>query len=271
MRRVSVGIASALLLASCTRTPETPVIVVHAAIRAVPSTLSLMLGAGMAFRPSALLGTYIASYLGQGTSLSRSAIVGAQQQIALFFERTAQENESYQILQDIGSALSVNIQDMLNRSTNRARDLDGYVDALRTLAAAAQRQHEALDSQLDTANETLREKRRHHSDLQRELTKSIRDKDYVTAGGLQDGVNDAQTEVAIAEADVKELRNIIALYDDVLELAEIRTSAIVANRDVLIAGVKVVDVPGIADIGVVQGNPERLRNRPTNGGTFGGL
>lgn len=267
--KASVGITSALLLASCVSQPEAPAAAVHAAIRAIPSATYLMLGGGMPMRPSALLGPYVASYLGQGFSLSRSALVGVQQQIALFFEETAQENESYQILQDIGSALTVNVQDMLNRSTGRARDLDAYVDTLRTLMAASQRQREAIDGKRDIAEDVLREKRRRQSDLKRQLNLAVRDKDYVTAGALQDGANDAQEEVAVADAAAKEYQNLVNLYDDVLELAEERVNAIVMNRDVLIAGVKVVDVPGIADIGVVQGNPARLRNRPTTSGTTG--
>lgn len=259
-RRVSVGIVSALVLASCTRSPETPNTAVHAAQSAVRTATYLLQGGGLIFRPSALLGTYVASYLAQGTSLAKSALKGVEQQIALFFEETSQKDESYQLLQDMGAALAVKIPDMLNRSPNRARDLDAYVSALRALQAASQRQNEALNSKKDTAQDILRERQRHLSDVKRELTKAIRDEDYVTAGSLQDAVNKAQTDVASADADLKEVRNILALYNDVLDLSEERITAIIANRDVLIAGVKVVDVPGIGDIGVVQGDPSRLRN-----------
>jgi hypothetical protein len=267
VRRSIAGLMLTVMLAGCSQQSVPPTVAVHAAETALRWAVYLMRGGGVASRPTALLGTYTASYLAQGVSLSRSALVGVQQQINLFFEKAAQQNESYQILQDLGSALGVNVQDLLNRSPSRAKDLDTYVEALRILTAAAERQEAATDSKAKDADAVLRAKRKILSDLQRTLSTATRQKDYVTAGSLQDPISTAQQEVSKAEADVKEFRNLLSLYRDVLKVAAIRTTALVANREVLIAGVKVVDVPGISDIGVVQGNPSRLRN--AGGGTFG--
>jgi chromosome segregation ATPase len=264
--KVRKSIAALLLtasLAGCSGDNAPPQVAVQAAQTAARWALYLLRGGGIEFRPTALLGTYVASYLAQGTSLSRTALIGVQQQLAMFFEETAQQSESYQVLQDLGSALAVNVQDLLNRSPNRGQDLDAYIDALRILTASAQRQQEATEELRKQAEGVLREKRRNLSKLQSELSKATREKDYVTAGSLQDSLNTAQQEVASAEAEVKEQRNLLDLYRDVLELAAERTIALVANRDVLIAGVKIVDVPGIEDIGVIT--DPRARNRGTEG------
>lgn len=257
------------VLASCGTSSVVSDMPVFAATSAVRWAAFLLNGGGMESRPSALLGTYAVTYLAQGRSMARTALVGAQSQIDLFFEGTRQENESYQLLQDFGNALAVDIPDMLNRSPDRALALNQYVDALGTYQAAAQRQLEALEGTYDQSQEERREKRRDLTDLERRENTAIREKDYVTAGSLQNAISDAEQELAEIDAKERQLRDVIDIYEDVLEAAETRQTAIASNREVLIAGVKIIDVPGIADIGIVQGDGTRLRY--SNGGAFGGL
>ncbi len=233
-------------------------------------TSYLLRGGGLAFRPSALLGTYTADYLSKGSSFSAGAMHAALQHMAIFYEKVTQQNQAYQLLQDIGSALAVNIQDMLNRSPNRARDLDTYTQSLQALLDSATREEASLDGKYDAAQDDARAKRRIVSDAQRQLDIAVRNKDYVTAGSLQDTVSAAQEESTKAESAEKELRTILDIYENVIEVAQIRLNAMKANREVLVAGVQVVDVPGIADIGIIQGNSTGLRNTG-NQGAFGGL
>lgn len=213
----------------------------------------------MEFRPTALLGPYVASFLSQGSSLAKTALLGVQQ-ISQFFEREAQDEEAYALLQDIGNALAVDVQDMLNRSANRGETLDVYIKSLTDLRTVSQSQLEALEGRLDAAQDDRREKQRALTTLERQLRDAINDEDYTTAGTLQSQIGDAREPVAAAETVVEELQTLVDVYEEVLEVSETRLTAMTANREVLIAGVKVVDVPGIVDIGIIQGNGRRLRN-----------
>jgi hypothetical protein len=222
----------------------------------------------MEFRPTALLGPYVASFLSQGNSLAKTAILGVQH-ITAFFERTVQDEEAYALLQDIGNALAVDVQDMLNRSPNRGQALDTYIASLTELQKASQSQLEALEGRLDTAQDDRREKQRTLTALERQLRDAINNEDYTTAGTLQTQISDAREPVAAADAVAEELQTLVDVYEEVLEVSDTRLTAMTSNREVLIAGVKIVDVPGIADIGIIQGDGRRLRNTSGLGGRSG--
>lgn len=271
LRGSLAAVALTLTLVSCSSQNNAPQVTVEGASSALRWVVYLLNNGGMESRPAALLGTYATSFLASGYSLSRTALIGAEQQIILFFEKNQQENESYQLLQDFGNALAVDIPDFLNRSPDRSASLTQYTDALKAYQAAAQRQQDVLKERQKEAQNKRRELTKELSALERDQDRAVRQKDYVTAGSLQDAISDKSQEVAEADTEEKQLRDTDYLYTQALRLADTRLTAMEANREVLIAGVKIVDVPGIANIGILKDAKSTDRLRNNGNGYFDGL
>lgn len=203
--------------------------------------------------PSPLLGPYVASYLTlTGGPPYQSALHGIEAQMALTFKRETQDEEAITLLDHLGSALEVRIADLLNRSTNREKTLNEFINTLRTLLDLAKSQETALDSRMDTLSDERRASRRKASDLQHELNQALRERNYSLAGSRQEDLTDAEKSVAELDARVRHLQSIIDIYEDFQKVGTERLYAIEQNRGPLIAGVYVNEVPGIEDIGVIN-------------------
>ena len=115
-------------------------------------------------RPSALLGTYVATYLSK-SSTYRSALAGIETQMQLLFSEQTQEDEAYAVLEELGIILQVDIPDMLNRSVDRPHAFDVYIESLTTTATAAQNQLDRLNQELKEIQAERREKRKSQSTI----------------------------------------------------------------------------------------------------------
>lgn len=240
-----------------TRNDEQPVI---GALAGVDWTLEI---AQIAFdmnriRPSALLGAFVAEYLVH-TSVFQSAIAGIDAQMQLFYDEEYEENESFALLEDLGSLLQVNIEDMLNRAPDRPRAFDTYIDSLTELGQRSTNQLARLEQDLEEVQDERRLQRRETARIQSDLNQAIRSQDYSAASGLQRQIVDAEAELARVESEEDELRSIIRLYEDLLEVANERLYAMRENREPLIAGLRVVEVPGIEDLGLLEEGMRRRR------------
>lgn len=220
-------------------------------------------------RPSAMLGPYVAAFLSLPlVETSHSAVSGVLAGTAILFEEEGFRDESYALLEELGLALSVDLTDHLNRALDRQMALDAYRDGLVDVATRSHEHVGLLEIRKDDSEAEVREIRREASLIQRGLNDALRAKDYATAGARQAELSRIQGELAVASAGDKELGNIIGLFDDSLEAAAERVAAIDANRDALIAGVSVVDIPGAEDLGVIE-QPERGRRRADPDDVFG--
>lgn len=214
-------------------------------------------------RPSALLGPYVAAFLSQPfVHPSHAAVTGVLAGTSMLFEEGVR-NESYALLEELGLVLQVSVPEMLNRSINRTLALDTYREGLVESANRGQEHLVILHERLDEANAEVREIRRRASELQRALNAALRAKDYATASALQSQVSEAQGQQAVSTAAQKEIRSIIELFEDSLQTAADRLVAIDANREALIAGVSVTDLPGTDDLGVLEeGSRTQRRANP---------
>lgn len=216
-------------------------------------------------RPSALLGPYLATYLSMPfVNANHAAVSGVFAAEMLYFgDDEGFRDEAYAILEEMGLILQVDLLDHLNRSLDRDMALETYRDGLIDVATRAQ-EHltTTLESREDQSAEEVRELRSRSSLVQRNLNAALREKDYATAGTHQAALSEVQGELAVATADQREIRNIINLFEDSLDDAAERLAAIDANREALIAGVEVTDVPGAEDLGVLQDAPRGRRPDP---------
>lgn len=211
-------------------------------------------------RPSAQLGPYLAVFLSLPyAETSHSAVTGMLAGMSILFEDRGIRDESYALLEEFGLALQVDLTDQLNRSLDRQMALDAYREGLIDVATRAQEHLSELEDRQDESNAEVRELRSRASEVQRALNNALRDKDYATAGSRQSESSEIQGELAVATAKQREIGNIIRLFEDALDDAAERIQAIDANREALIAGVSVTDVPGAEDLGVLEDAPRGSR------------
>lgn len=229
---------------------------------AIVATYDLFSGPVMHMRPGAILGTYVTQYL-MNTSVFRSALMGIGAQDYLFFDAEASEDESFALLTKFGSALQINIADMLNRSTNRPSAYDDYIQNLTDLMQQSTERHAALEEDLKDIQTDRRDKRRIAAQIQSQLNDALREQDYSTASDLQKQIIDAKAEAARVQSQEDEQRSVIRLFENLLAIADKRLYAMTSNREALIAGIKVIDVPGVKDLGLIE-EGRRSGSRSTN-------
>jgi hypothetical protein len=207
-------------------------------------------------QPTALLGVHVATYLAHGPSAISAALRSAQIQAA-FQRATPTADQAYLVLQQLGAAVQIDVHDLLNRSTDRRKTLDQYLAELRKSKTAAEGQVQVLESQADELENTQDEQNDRARTIDRDLSKALRDKDYANAARKQEELKPAQEALQKTELEQEEVESLLDIFVDLLELTDERLNAIEKNREVLIAGHTVVEVPGIDDLGVLQREKRR--------------
>lgn len=204
-------------------------------------------------RPSAMLGPYVAAFLSLPLiETSHAAVSGVLAGTTLLQEDQGVRDESYALLEELGLLLTIDVEDILNRSADRQQTLDDYRASLVDVATRSQEHLGQLEQRQDDADAVVREVRKQASEIQRALNNALREKDYATASSRQAELSAVQGEVAVATAEQREVQSVVNLFEDSLAVAAERVTAIDANREALLAGVHVVDIPGADDLGVLQ-------------------
>ncbi len=205
-------------------------------------------------RKAALLGIFVSEYL---TTVSvamaaESALHGVDAQKHIIQSQQTIDNPDYDLLQAFGDALQVDVADLLNRSTDRQKTLDTYSEALTNVATRANDRFKELKSQLAELKKLAATQKKDQSNADRDLKKAIKDKNFDDAGEKQKTLTERQA--AFAETDVKrkQIQSLYETLNDLLTLYGRKILAIQQNREALIAGVKVVDVPGAVELQVLD-------------------
>lgn len=264
MHKPILCIMLSLSLASCRSSKEKTVLpATREAREAVTLTQSLsqLNFAVITAISSPLLGPYVGGFLAlTGGPPYRGSLQAIEAQSTLLFARDKQDKESTEVLANLGSALEVNILDLLNRSPDREDTLNEYIRALRILLETGDNQRQALEGRIETLSDERRVSRRKTADIQHDLNQALRERNYSIAGSKQEELTTAEQETASLDAREHHLQSMMDIYEDFLETTQERLTAIEANRKALIAGVQVTEVPGIEDIGVLKSN-DRRRSR----------
>lgn len=250
---LGVILGSITLLWGCTSTKQ-EAITVSGARSAVSSIHLVLHSSQFTMRPGPTLGTYVTLYLAQGAFLrSHTALDGisAQQKI-IAGQVNNMSDEVYALLSSLGDLLQTNISDILDRSPDRSASLDSYVDSLRATAVAADRKKNELIALLDQQENSERDQRRTSRELDSTIRDALRNEDFHSAAALQEEAAQAKTALADIETKKDQTETILKSYKDLLEIATDRLNAIQKNRDALVAGVKVTDVPGIEDLNILE-------------------
>lgn len=211
-------------------------------------------------RPSALLGVFVTDYLTQVSGI-HTALRGIEAYVIMRGDTDHERGEDFALLETLGHALQTDVPDLLNRSPVRAHAFDNYVTALSDLLRRASARVERLKQELAAFNDQRREQRRQTATIQRELNTALRSEQYALASEIQQRLQQAETARADIEAREGTQRGLIRLYEKLMLQGERRIIAMGENREVLIAGLKVVDVPGIEPLGILEEGDTRALRR----------
>ena len=224
-------------------------------------------------RPGQSLGLFTTLFLTQGNFLpAPTALEGFISALSFLGSSTEGTSEAFVLLQELGSLLQTDIADMLNRSTDRPETLDGYIDGLRTIVRHGERKAQELESSRDALKEKERGLKKEVSQTKRAIDDAIRAKEFALAGTHQQAFLEVQKRLAEVEAEREQTEDILDTLEELLQVAKERLQAMEENREVLLAGLRVIEVPGIEDLGILEGKSfGRRRSGGSRGGAFDGL
>ncbi len=265
MNRQKVAIAALLLpclfLTSCGA--KTPTDLEVSGAKSAVALLKFLKGKTQEVqKPGGPLGIFAGLYLSQGIILPvRTAMMGIDT-MRRFMEAEGRSDtdENFALLREIGGVLQVNISDTLNRSTDRTSILDQYITSLKNSTVLLERKLAELTALLEKQREEVKEKRTTARDLERTLQKAFNNQEYGEAADLEEAV--ATANAAYAEISTKEdqTKDMIDRMETLSAIASKRLQAIENNREILIAGLKVINVPGISDLNILEeGKPWRKK------------
>lgn len=250
-----------LILAGCSKKSE-PDVAANGAKQAVTEIAALE-STPRPNRPSAPLGIFVSLYLAEGAFLKvETAHAGVEAQMQLI-KASAQPNipDAYTLLTEFGTVLQVDIADLLNRSPDRQAALEHYMTGLGAIIVRAEKEQSDLKLSLDLKRKAVRDAGNVVSTLDRAQSEALRKKEYAAAAENQPKLLEAQKNAAGLEAEQKELQDTITTFQTLLAIGKKRQDAITENREVLIAGLKVTDVPGVEDLGVLLNGKNRNQSQ----------
>ena len=224
-------------------------------------------------KPAVLLSIYVAIALSDGLAVPvHAALDGIASQVALHGPPTEENvHDYYTLLEEFGTVLHVDVNDLLNRSSDRIETLDTYALGLGNITERSRRRADDLKQQITGLRDQERQQKKTVSLLDKEVKNALKAKDYATAGSQQQALLEAQQEATATSLQLKELAMIQKTLQELLDIAGDRIKALESNREILIAGLKVVDVPGVDDLGVLEGAGGKTRKKKGGFSPFGGL
>jgi hypothetical protein len=159
--------------------------------------------------------------------------------------------------------LQIDVQSYLNSARNREDALKEYRNSLESHAQRGRLRQRALSDRQKDLEDDERRLKRLVRDLQRELEKAIGEGKSGDASLVTQELVEKQSSLAKAETELIVTERLHESYGDILKPLQERLDAINANRPALIQGVRVVDIPGVEDIGVIEydGGIPRFRRR----------
>ena len=180
-----------------------------------------------------------------------SPLSGIDAQIKFMRSGNTDTDETYALLQEYGTVLSIDIIDMLNRSLDRADALNKYSASLYAMNGRIKQKITELKERRDDIETERRAKKKVVNKVKRTIRHALKDKNYAIAGPKQEELGKLEAELAEIKTRERQTKKIYKISRDLLEVGEDRHEAIARNREILIAGLQVIEVPGIEDLKIV--------------------
>ncbi|MEQ1849817.1 MAG: hypothetical protein ABL890_04470 [Candidatus Peribacteraceae bacterium] len=272
--RFPVALVAVFFLASCGKSAPTETVHVEGARSAIFGLEKVMQVSetGMkAVRNGALLGIQVAEYISMTPAVAvASGLTGVTAASAAQSTQSTITDPDFKLLAAFSEALSVNVAELLNRSTERQQQLDVYSEALSNVATKANDRYKELSAVEEQASSELRTLKRDLSSAERERKAASSAKDFSLASEKQKIILDLQKQIADKELQVEQSADIVTQLEQMLELYGEKILAMESNREALILGVQVIDVPGVEELQLIK-REKSPRKRSRGGGLFDGL
>ncbi len=250
------ALVSLSLFSACAKQETAPPAKTSGALSAVQTVDLFITGMNRpeAARNAALLGIFVSEYLTiiPIAMAAESALHGIDAQLQIMHMQQTIQDPDYDLLQAFGDALQVDVAELLNRSSDRQQVLKTYTEALTNVATRSNDRYKELKSQLEELKKLATSQNRDRSTADRDLKKAIQDKDFNAAGEQQKNLTDLQAIYAETDLKRKQTQSLEATLDDLLTIYGTKILAIQQNREALIAGIKVIDVPGADELQVLD-------------------
>jgi hypothetical protein len=197
-----------------------------------------------------------------------SAIAGITAGRKLASGQGGATDETFILLQELGNILQVDVEDTLNRSTERRKALDEYLQSIHNIFVLSERKISGLTTATETLEEEEREQRKATQLIQREIDKAMENEDYTAVGSRQRDLADAESDLAAITSRREQSSDVADIFAKLLDIAKERIIAIESNRVILIAGLKVIKLPGIEDLNILLEKGRFRGNKAKN--SYGG-
>ena len=169
--------------------------------------------------------------------------------------------EDTNLLRALLTLLDTDLQQLLNTANNREDALDTYVESLETHTQRAEIRLRTLqDDQEQDEDDSSRFERRIR-EIRGEMEDSINEGNTQRVSLLTDELIQKQRLLSEASAHLMIEEHFVEAYEDVLEPIKNRLRAINVNRDALLKGVTVTDIPGVEDLKLIEYEDGRIRVR----------
>lgn len=170
------------------------------------------------------------------------------------------------LLQRLVTLLTVNVAEMLNRAQDREETLEVYITDATELATFAEERLRVLKDERERLGQERSRQEAATRELQRDIKESLKKGDSLRVGAHTRELIDRQNVAAQAGAQYSIAKELVEAYEDHVVTLTNRLRAVIANREVLVSGVRVVEIPGVEDLGIL----EKGERRRGGGARFGG-
>lgn len=259
MQKLSVGtigvVSSLLLCTGCAKTTPATDFESTVGKTATINVLTFSAAQKPANRLSAPLGIFTSLYLSTagGVVNVQSAVTGVQGQMKLHSEPPPTSvDDTYQLLQDFASVMKADIPDMLNRSDDRPRVLNEYVEGLTNITDRGQIRLREINERIQILKQEQKQAQSENSSLEKEIKKSLSAGDYAAAAEQQKAQIDVQTRLNEVTSDLKLQTTLGNNFNTLITVSARRLQAINENREILVSGLKAVNIPGVEDLKVID-------------------
>ncbi|MDD4318857.1 MAG: hypothetical protein PHW10_00830 [Candidatus Peribacteraceae bacterium] len=209
-------------------------------------------------RPTAPLGLYVGYYMGGGgIPTNRSALQGVDAYLKILTYDPLRADDTFALLQELGNVLQINVPELLNRSDDRPTTLTEYSNALGNITERSRRTAQDLQATVTAKKKEDTDRRKAVAALQKRIDQAFGAGDFATAGALQKDLTQEQTGLTALQSEIRQAEETRSAFAALIDIADRRLTAIEENRQILIAGLQVVDLPGIDPLGIIRRSSQR--------------
>lgn len=168
-----------------------------------------------------------------------------------------------ELLQRIIELLRQDVREMLNVSSDRTETLKDYLAALSSHFQRGEVRRRALRDHEDNLRDDENRLQRGISDLRNDLDEAIRGGEGKNVSALMTEITERYAAFAVVQTSLVVVQRSLEALDRVVPTLEDRLRAVQANQEALIKGVRIIDIPGVEDLGIIvveDGRP-RIRGR----------